>query len=31
MHKLERVEALRERGYRKIRVQVGGYGGKNPN
>lgn len=28
---LERVEALRERGYRKIRVQVGGYGGKNPN
>ena len=24
---LERVEALRERGYRKIRVQVGGYGG----
>ena len=27
---LERVEALRERGYRKIRVQVGGYGGKNP-
>ena len=28
---LERVEALRERGYRRIRVQVGGYGGKNPN
>ena len=28
---LERVAALKELGYRKIRVQVGGYGGKNPS
>lgn len=28
---MERVERLKELGYRKIRVQVGGYGGKHSN